>query len=117
MSYKSYLLISKFNKYTEHGPNRKVRSSLLFHAFEKESGIAFSIVEWNQKYHPYMTFKLSFKNNKFNFYRTSIKSNRAVKIVNPSKMFECLFHRDKKVKRNGLAKAQKQRLYGLIQKK
>jgi len=63
-----------------------------------------------------MTFKLSFKNNKFNFYRTSIKSNRAVKIVNPSKMFECLFHRDKKVKRNGLAKAQKQRLYGLIQK-
>lgn len=115
-NYKSHLLISKFNKYTEYGPKRKVRSSVLFHAFEKEDGIAFSIVEWCGKYYPQITFKLSFKNNKFNFYRTSIKGNKNVKIVNPSRMVERLTHRAKKVKLTGLAKSQKQRLYGLLKK-
>lgn len=116
MPYISHQVIAKFKKYTEYGKDRKVRNCTLLQAFELENGIAFSLSVWCGGYNPLVSYKLSHKNGKFNFYRTSIKGNKGVKIGDPVALFNRLEYRVGKQKKQGLAKAQAKRVYELIKK-
>lgn len=114
--YLSTTVIQKHRKYRA----KKLVGCIILSSFTLENGIAFNVNNLvNGKWLNLYSFKLNFKNGKFNFYRTRHCGTRLLRIINPERLInECRYFEksEGKTKRpsHGLCPIQEKRLYQVI---